>query len=73
MKKNIYSEDFIKNLKKEGNTNWLKGIGWMTVVLFAGYKSINSAFKCGMKRGAGIVAEVTNEDYAIEIEEEEEN
>lgn len=70
MKKNIYSDDFIKDLKKEENTNWLKTIGWMAVVLFAGYKSIDSAFKVGMHRGGKIVAEATNDNYAIEEDEE---
>lgn len=70
MKKNIYSEGFIKELTKEENTNWIKAIGWMAVVLFAGYKSIDSTFKVGMYRGGKIVAEATNNNYAIEEEEE---
>lgn len=69
MKKNIHSEEFIKDLKKGENTNWLKAIGWMGVVLFAGYKSIDSAFKVGMFRGSNIVAEMDNANYAIEEEE----
>lgn len=70
MKKNIYSDEFMKELTKEENTNWLKAIGWIGIALIAGYKSIDSAFKVGMHRGGKIVAEGTNNNYAIEVEEE---
>lgn len=69
MKKNIHSDDFIKDLKKGENTNWLKAMGWIGVALFAGYKSIDSAFKVGMFRGSGIVTEMDNNNYAIEDDE----
>lgn len=70
MKKNIHSEEFLKDLKKGENTNWLKAIGWMGITLFAGYKSIDSAFKVGMFKGSGVVAEMDNTNYAIEEDEE---
>lgn len=69
MKKNIHSDEFIKDLMKGENTNWLKAMGWIAITLFAGYESINSAFKVGMYKGSGMVAEMDNNNYAIEDDE----
>lgn len=69
MKKNIHSEEVIKDLKKGENSNLLKAIGWIGITLFAGYKSIDSAFKIGIFRGSNVVAEMDNANYAIEEEE----
>lgn len=64
-----WSKEFIKETKKDENTFWVKSIGWLAIVGFAGYKAIDNAFKTGIHHGALIMAEECNKHE----EEKEEN
>lgn len=66
---NVWSDEFIKELKKRETSNWLKSIGFITISLITGYKAINSAFKTGSYRGSLIIAEADNEN--LEVKEKE--